>query len=62
MAHEGGIEGNGKPARIVHLDKMTMGGFEIPRPNAPHEWVEHDFSEPGEGVERLAGAQVAIIN
>ena len=62
MAHEGGTESNGKPARIVHLDKMTMGGFEISRPDAPHEWIEHDFSEPDEVVERLAGAQVAIIN
>jgi glycerate dehydrogenase len=53
---------NGTVPRIVHLDKMTMGGFAIPRPDFPHEWIEHEFSEPGEVVERLAGAQVAIIN
>ncbi|MCW2392204.1 glycerate dehydrogenase [Sphingobium sp. B1D7B] len=48
--------------RIVHLDKITMGGFEIPRPGTAHEWIEHDFTEPQEVAARLAGAQVAIIN
>ncbi len=48
--------------RIVHLDKMTMGGFEIPRPDFPHEWIEHQFTDPEQVAERLAGAQVAIIN
>ncbi|MBT2186638.1 D-2-hydroxyacid dehydrogenase [Sphingobium nicotianae] len=52
---------NGVP-RIVHLDKITMGGFEIPRPDFPHEWIEHQFTDPDQVVERLAGAQVAIIN
>lgn len=47
---------------IVHLDRDTMGGFEIPRPAAPHRWVEHGFTDPAEVVPRLAGAQVAIIN
>jgi glycerate dehydrogenase len=48
--------------RIVHLDKSTMGGFEIPRPDMPHEWIEHDFTLPADVVSRLAGAQIAIIN
>ena len=56
-----GGESQAKP-RVVHLDKITMGGFEIPRPDFPHEWIEYDFTEPGEVVSRLAGAQVAIIN
>jgi glycerate dehydrogenase len=47
---------------IVHLDRETMGGFEIPRPAMPHRWQEHGFTQPEEVVARLAGAQVAIIN
>lgn len=47
---------------IVHLDRETMGGFDIPRPAAPHRWQAHDFTYPEEVVARLAGAQVAIIN
>jgi glycerate dehydrogenase len=50
------------PPRIVHLDRMTMGGFAIPRPAVAHVWDEHDFTEAHEVVARLAGAQVAIIN
>jgi len=57
-----GDTNKGALPRIVHLDRMTMGSFEIPRPDFAHEWIEHQFSEPGEVVERLAGAQVAIIN
>jgi len=48
--------------RIVHLDRMTMGGVEIPRPALAHQWVEYEFTEPGEVVARLQGAEVAIIN
>jgi glycerate dehydrogenase len=58
----GGDNKDGALPRIVHLDRMTMGGFEIPRPDLPHEWIEYQFSEPDEVVERLQGAQVAIIN
>lgn len=58
----GGDEAGTALPRIVHLDRMTMGGVEIPRPALPHEWIEHDFTEPGEVVERLRGARVAIIN
>lgn len=52
----------GRAPRIVHLDRMTLGGVDIPRPALPHEWISHEFTEPGEVVARLAGAQVAIIN
>jgi len=47
---------------IVHLDRETMGGFDIPRPAAPHRWQTHDFTYPADVVERLQGAEVAIIN
>jgi glycerate dehydrogenase len=61
MADTDGTQSGAVP-RIVHLDKMTMGGVDIPRPAIAHEWAEHAFTEPHEVVERLAGAQVAIIN
>lgn len=62
MTQGSGEESVSEKPRIVHLDKITMGGFEIPRPDLPHEWIEHDFTDPSEVVSRLAGAQVAIIN
>ncbi|MBO9575945.1 MAG: glycerate dehydrogenase [Sphingobium sp.] len=55
-------EDSAKAPLIVHLDRETMGGFDIPRPDAPHRWQEYDFSQPDEVVARLQGAQVAIIN
>lgn len=55
-------DGNDAAPLIVHLDRETMGGFDIPRPAAPHRWQSHDFTFPDEVVGRLAGAQVAIIN
>ena len=58
---KGEQESGGKP-RIVHLDKVTMGGFEIPRPDTPHVWIEYDFTEPDAVVSRLAGADIAILN
>jgi glycerate dehydrogenase len=56
------LAGAGGAPRIVHLDRMTLGGIDIPRPSAPHEWIAHEFTEAGEVIARLAGAQVAIIN
>lgn len=47
---------------IVQLDRETMGGFDIPRPAAPHRWQDHDFTYPADVVARLRGAEVAIIN
>lgn len=61
MAQDGLTSANALP-RIVHLDRMTLGGMDIPRPDLPHEWISHEFTEAGEVVDRLAGAQVAIIN
>lgn len=48
--------------RIVHLDRMTMGGVEIPRPDVAHQWVAYDFTAPDAVIERLQGAEVAVIN
>ncbi|HWJ70017.1 MAG TPA: NAD(P)-dependent oxidoreductase [Sphingobium sp.] len=56
LAQAGGLP------RIVHLDRMTLGGVDIPRPGQPHDWISHEFTEPGDVVARLAGAHVAVIN
>lgn len=49
--------------RIVFLDRATMGpGVDLVRPDAPHEWIEHERSLPGEVAEKLAGAGIAITN
>ncbi len=61
MSQSSGPEGAAAPL-VVHLDVQTMGGFDIPRPAAPHRWQSHDFTEPADVVARLAGAQVAVIN
>lgn len=53
---------SGNTPLIVHLDSDTLGGFEIPRPAAPHRWLAYRHSAPGEVVARLTGASVAIIN
>ena len=37
----GGDTKDGALPRIVHLDRMTMGSFEIPRPDLPHEVHPH---------------------
>ena len=49
--------------RIVFLDRSTMAP-QIPlvKPSFPHEWVEHDRTAPGQIVERLHGAEIAITN
>lgn len=62
MVEQSGPDGVEALTRIVHLDKSTMGGFEIPRPDTPHMWVEYDFTEPADVLVRLAGAEVAVIN
>ncbi len=58
--HEG--SGDDETPLIVHLDRETLGGFDIPRPAAPHRWQAHDFTDPSDVIDRLAGAQVAVIN
>lgn len=48
---------------IVFLDRASLRA-DIPmrRPAAPHRWVEHERTAPGEVAGRLAGATVAITN
>lgn len=49
--------------RIVFLDRATFGpGVELTRPKTPHEWIVYDKTAPDQLVERLQGAQIAIIN
>jgi glycerate dehydrogenase len=53
----------GGPVRIVFLDRGTIGpSVDLTKPAFCHEWVEHDATPPGEVVERLAGAHIAITN
>lgn len=61
-AGQGESAKTGGVPRIVHLDRMTLGGIDIPRPGLPHEWIAHEFTDAADVVTRLAGAQVAIIN
>jgi glycerate dehydrogenase len=49
--------------RIVFLDRDTIGpGITIRGPGFEHEWVEYGKTAPGQVVERLRGAEVAITN
>ncbi|MCX9156991.1 D-2-hydroxyacid dehydrogenase [Niveibacterium sp. 24ML] len=47
--------------QVVSLESASLS-VTIPRPNAPHVWVDHARTAPGEVVERLQGAEVALIN
>ena len=47
--------------RIVFLDHDTLGA-DVRRPNFEHEWVDYGETGPGEVVERLRGADVAVTN
>ncbi len=49
--------------KIVFLDRATMGpSVDLTRPQAPHDWDQHDRSSADDVVSRLKGAQVAITN
>lgn len=49
--------------KIVFLDRETIGpGVQLPRPRAPHEWVEYDRTAPDQVIERLTGATVCVLN
>jgi glycerate dehydrogenase len=49
--------------RIVFLDRDTIGpSVNLARPRFSHDWVEYGATTPGEVVERLAGADIAITN
>lgn len=47
--------------RIVLLERDSVKA-EFRAPDFPHEWVEHRVSTQDEVVERLAGADVVIVN
>ncbi|SEO85819.1 hydroxypyruvate reductase [Methylobacterium sp. ap11] len=47
--------------RIVFLDRETLDA-ELRRPDFPHDYAEYPVTAPDEIVERLAGAQIAILN
>jgi len=47
--------------RIVFLDRNTLRA-DLRPPAFAHEWREYAETHPGEVVERLAGATVAIVN
>jgi glycerate dehydrogenase len=49
--------------KIVFLDRATIAPrIVLRRPSFPHELTEYPRTEPAEVVERLAGAEVAIVN
>jgi glycerate dehydrogenase len=47
--------------KIVFLDRSTIIA-NIRRPNFEHEWTEYETTAPGEVVERLRDATIAITN
>lgn len=49
--------------KIVFLDNGTIGpGITMRRPAFEHDWIGYDRTAPGEVVERLAYAAIAITN
>jgi glycerate dehydrogenase len=49
--------------KIVFLDRATIAPrIVLRRPSFPHDLIEYPRTEPAEVVERLAGADVAIVN
>jgi len=47
--------------RIVQLESESLIA-EVRRPAFAHDWVEHAKTAPGQVIERLAGATIAITN
>jgi len=47
--------------RIVQLEGGSLIA-ELRRPAFPHDWVEHDSTPAGQVIERLRGADIAIVN
>jgi len=48
---------------IVFLDRNMIGpGIVIRRPAFEHEWVDYGATVPGEVVDRLSGAAIAVTN
>lgn len=51
------------PQRLVFLDRATLAPqIRLRAPCFDHELVAHDDTAPGQVVERLAGATIAIVN
>lgn len=50
-----------KPYNIVFLDRATIG-VSVREPKFSHTYKEYQETSPDEVVERLAGAEIAIIN
>lgn len=50
-----------KPYNIVFLDRATIG-VSVREPKFSHTYKEYQATSPDEVVERLAGAEIAIIN
>ncbi len=49
--------------RIVFLDRETVAGYvTLRKPDFDHEWVDYGHTAPGQVVERLKGATIAVIN
>ncbi|SCM76551.1 Glycerate dehydrogenase [uncultured Pleomorphomonas sp.] len=49
--------------KIVFLDRATIAPqIRVRRPSFPHEYTEHQHTNPDEVIDRLADASVAIIN
>ena len=49
--------------KLVFLDRSTIAPqVRLRRPQFAHELIEHENTHPGQVVERLAGASVAILN
>jgi glycerate dehydrogenase len=49
--------------KIVFLDRSTIAPqIMLRRPDFPHTLVEHQRTAPGEVLDRLAGATIAIVN
>lgn len=47
--------------KIVFLDRSTLEA-KLRRPDFPHEWIDYPATAPGEIIERLCDATVAITN
>jgi len=49
--------------KIVFLDRATLAPqIRLRKPSFPHELVEHAQTRPDQVLERLAGAEIAIVN
>ncbi len=49
--------------RIVFLDRSTIGpSVSVNKPAFDHEWIEYDRTAPGEVIERLKSADIAVSN